>query len=92
MKRTAAALLASALLLGPTLSQAESLREIYELALENDAQLKAEQAQYLARRETENLTQGSPAPQLGTAYSYTERDADNKSQSRDFSEPGFPIF
>ena len=91
MKRTAAALLASALLLGPTLSQAESLREIYELALENDAQLKAEQAQYLARRETENLTRAALLPQLGTAYSYTERDADNKSQSRDFSEPGFPI-
>jgi hypothetical protein len=29
------------------------LRDIYELALENDAQLKAEEAVYLAKRETE---------------------------------------
>ena len=35
--------------MGSALLQAESLRDIYELALENDAQLKAEEAQYLAR-------------------------------------------
>ncbi len=47
--------------------QADSLRDIYELALENDAQLKAEEATYLARRETENLSRSALLPQVSTA-------------------------
>ncbi|MDH4039791.1 MAG: TolC family outer membrane protein [Gammaproteobacteria bacterium] len=91
MKRTAAVWLVSGLLLGPAMSQAESLRDIYELALENDAQLKAEQAQYLARKETENLTRAALLPQVGTSYSYRDRNADNKGEARDFTQPGFPV-
>ncbi len=52
MKRSGAALIALALSVGSSSLSAESLRDIYELALENDAQLKAEQAQYLANLET----------------------------------------
>ncbi len=92
MKQTAAALLASILLLGPMLSQAESLRDIYELALQNDAQLKAEEAQYLARKETENLTRAALLPQVNTSYSYRERDADTEGEARDATQPGFPVF
>ncbi len=92
MKQTAAALLASILLLGPTFSQAESLRDIYELALENDAQLKAEEAQYLARKETENLTRAALLPQVNTSYSYRDRDTDTEGEARDFTQPGFPVF
>ena len=92
MKQTAAALLASVLLLGPMLSQAESLRDIYELALQNDAQLKAEEAQYLARKETENLSRAALLPQVSSSYSYRERDADNKGEARDFTQPGFPVY
>ena len=44
--------------------QADSLRDIYELALENDAQIKAEEAVYLARRETENLARSALLPQV----------------------------
>jgi len=91
MKRTAAVWLVSGLLLGPAMSQAESLRDIYELALENDAQLKAEQAQYLARKETENLTRAALLPQVGTSYSYRDRNADNKGEARDFTQPGLPV-
>lgn len=91
MKRTLAALLASGILLGSGLLQAESLRDIYELALENDAQLKAEQAQYLARKETENLSRAALLPQVSTAYTYTDTDSDRNAQSRDFNSPGLPI-
>ena len=51
-----------------------------ELALENDAQLKAEQAVYLARRETENLGRSQLLPQLVTSYSYQNSDTDTDSQ------------
>ena len=56
--------------------QADSLRDIYELALENDAQIKAEEAVYLARRETENLARSALLPQVATAYSYQHSDGD----------------
>ncbi|MCB1699515.1 MAG: TolC family outer membrane protein [Halioglobus sp.] len=91
MKRTATTLLASGILLGSALLQAESLRDIYELALENDAQLKTEQAQYLARKETEELSRAALLPQVGASYSYTDSDADRNSQSRDFNSPDLPI-
>lgn len=55
MKSTVVALSALALTLGSLTLQAESLRDIYELALENDAQLKAEEAVYLARRKQRTL-------------------------------------
>ncbi|MCB1705249.1 MAG: TolC family outer membrane protein [Halioglobus sp.] len=61
--------------------QADSLRDIYELALENDAQLKAEEATYLARRETENLARSALLPQVATAYSYQNSDLDTDAQS-----------
>ena len=91
MKRTVAALLASGLVIGSALVQAESLRDIYELALENDAQLKAEEAQYLARKETEILSRSALLPQVSTSYSYTDSDADRNAQSRDFNVPTLPI-
>lgn len=91
MKRSVAALLASGLLLGPAWTQAESLSDIYELALQNDAQLKAEQAQYLARTETENLARSALLPQVSTSYSYTDSDVDRQAQSRDFNEPNLPV-
>ncbi len=91
MKQTTATLLALGFLLGSMMSQAESLRDIYELALENDAQLKTEQAQYLARKETENLSRAALLPQVSTSYSYTDTDQDRKAQSRDFNEPGLPL-
>lgn len=62
-------------------SQADSLRDIYELALENDAQIKAEEATYLANRETENLARSALLPQISTSYSYRNADVDNKGQS-----------
>ena len=89
MRQTAVALMALALVLGSAVLQAESLRDIYELALENDAQLKAEEAQYLANLETENLSRSRLLPQVNGNYSYTDSDSDVNAISPAFSESGF---
>ena len=91
MKRTIATLLASAFLCGSATLQAESLRDIYELALQNDAQLKAEEAQYLARSEAENLSKAALLPQLGTSYSYANSDSNRDAFGRVFSGSDFPL-
>jgi outer membrane protein len=61
--------------------QAESLLDIYELALENDAQLKAEEATYLARREAETLGRSQLLPQITGSYSYQNTDTDSVAES-----------
>jgi outer membrane protein len=76
MKNRVAALSSLALLLSCVGVQADSLRDIYELALQNDAQIKAEEATYLANRETENLARSALLPQVGTAYTYQRDDRD----------------
>ncbi len=90
MKNLAAALTLLVFYLSVASAQADSLRDIYELALENDAQLKSEEATYLARRETENLSRSALLPQVGTAYSYQNTDTDTKAISPDFTRPEFP--
>ena len=87
MKSTVVALSALALAISSISLQADSLRDIYELALENDAQLKAEEAVYLARRETENLGRSQLLPQLVTSYSYQNSDTDTDYLTPDFSDP-----
>ena len=91
MRRTVAALLALAILTGSSLLQAESLRDIYELALENDAQLKAQQAEYLAKKESENLGRAALLPQINSNYSYRNLDTDRKANTLDFSNPSNPV-
>ena len=84
MKTSRVALIALALSLVPATSQAESLRDIYELALANDAQLKAEQAQYLAGLESEKLSLSRLLPQLNANYDYTDSDQDVEGVGFDF--------
>lgn len=62
-------------------SQAASLRDIYELALANDAQLKAEQAQYKANLETEKLGMAALLPQVNATWDYTDTDQDVTGES-----------
>jgi outer membrane protein len=57
-------------------SQAESLRDIYELALENDATLKAQQAQYLAGLEDEKAALSRLLPQVSAGYSFENSDTE----------------
>lgn len=81
MKHSRVAIAAMSLFLVSQSLQAESLRDIYELALENDAQLKSEQAQYLANLENENLSRSALLPQISANYDYTDNDEDRDGES-----------
>lgn len=91
MKKRIVALWALTLFLSCIRVQADSLRDIYELALQNDAQLKAEEAAYLARRETENLGRSALLPQVSTAYSYQNSDGDTEGFGPTFGEEGITV-
>jgi len=86
MNRSLVALSSMALFLCSFGLQADSLRDIYELALENDAQLKAEQATYLARKETEALGRAALLPQVTGSYSYSNSDSDTDAFTPDVTE------
>ncbi len=88
MKRTGVALIALTLSLGTYTASAESLLDIYQLALENDAQLKAEEATYLANRENEKLGLSGLLPQIGADYSRSGSDTDTDSESFDLESGG----
>jgi outer membrane protein len=88
MKHPVVALSSLALFLSCASLQADSLRDIYELALKNDAQIKAEEATYLANRETENLARAALLPQVATSYSYEGADRDIDAIGPIFSEGG----
>ena len=86
MIRFGTALIATALTLASTITQGESLHDIYELALQNDAQMKAEQAQYLAGLESENLSLSALLPQVNANYDYTDTDQDSTGESIDSTD------
>jgi len=89
MNRSVVALSSLALFFASTSLQADSLRDIYELALENDAQLKAEEATYLAARETEVLGRSQLLPQISGSYSFRNTDTDTDAQSVVINDDGF---
>ena len=89
MNRTLVALWALTLCIGSASARAESLRDIYELALQNDAQLKAEEAQYRANLEQEKLTRSRLLPQVNANYDYTDTDQDTDALSLDFEDVDF---
>lgn len=73
-------------------SAAESLRDIYELALENDATLKAQEAQYLANLETEKSALAQLLPQINGQYSFENSDTDTTSPGIiGFDATGTPV-
>ena len=88
MKYQSAALLALTLAFNTANLAAESLQDIYELALENDAQLRAEEAQYRANLEVEKLGLSALLPQLNANYSINNRDTDTKGNSIEVSPEG----
>ena len=60
-------------------ASADTLVDIYELALENDAQLKAQVAQYNADIELENCA-APLLPQARAGCSYTDAENDSATQ------------
>ena len=76
---------AFAVALGAPAAHAETLLDVYELAVQNDPQLKAAEATYRADRETEVLARSALLPRLtGQAY-YQESETDAASKSTTFS-------
>lgn len=65
-----------ALWLASSAGSADTLREIYELALENDAQLKAARATWRADAEALALGRSALLPQLRAEGSYTDADTE----------------
>jgi outer membrane protein len=76
------------LLLAPVAAQADTLREIYELALENDPLLKAAEATYRGGMEDKNLGLAGLLPQINASYELTNQDTDNQSPSIDTDDNG----
>lgn len=73
-------------------AHAESLRDIYELALENDATLRAQQAQYLAGLEDEKSALSQLLPQVNANYSFENSDTDTNSPGIiGFDQNGVPV-
>ena len=72
--------------------QAESLRDIYELALENDATLRAQEAQYLAGLEDEKAARAALLPQVTGSIAQQNSDTDTTSPGIiGFDNTGTPL-
>ena len=76
-RRATAAIIASTTLLMAPVALSESLLDIYEIALDNDAQLRAETAQYRADLELKTLALAPLLPQVNTGVSRSMRDSEN---------------
>ena len=74
-------------------AQADTLVDIYELALENDAQLKTQIAQYNADIELEKLALAPLLPQARAGYSFSDAENDSTRPNVIFNDdplnPGF---
>jgi outer membrane protein len=70
----------STTLLLAQISWADSLKEIYEAALQNDPVLSAARASFNADREVKNISRAALLPQLSIAGEYTESENNENSQ------------
>ena len=77
VRRATAAAIASTTLLITPIALSEGLLDIYEIALDNDAQLRSETAQYRADLELKTLALAPLLPQVNTAASRSMRDSEN---------------
>ncbi|WP_373080455.1 TolC family outer membrane protein [Zhongshania sp.] len=64
---------------------ADTLIDVYELAVKNDPQLKAAEASYRANIETEKLGRAALLPQISAQAYYQDAEADRESKSVNFS-------
>lgn len=70
------------LALSSQLAYADTLRDVYELAMKNDAKLKAAEANYRANLEVENQALSALLPQVNATANYTEQDIDSEGFSQ----------
>lgn len=76
MKKTKLYLILSVFSLAPLAASANSLLDIYQLALKNDAQMKADQANYEAGKEYSTIARAGLLPQINATASYNKQDLD----------------
>src|SRR5690606_36399322 len=76
MKKTKLYLLVGAFVFAPLTATANSLLDIYQLALENDAQLKADTAAYEAGLQNRAIGRAGLLPQVVATASYADSDSD----------------
>lgn len=76
MKKTKLCLLISLISLTPFTASANSLLDVYELALQNDAQLKADQAKYEAGQANKAIGRSNLLPQINALAQYTNTNED----------------
>jgi outer membrane protein len=76
MKKTKLYLLVSLFSLTPFTASANSLLDIYDLALQNDAQLKADRANYDAGLANKAIGRAALLPQVNASADYTDSDSD----------------
>lgn len=87
------ALILSATLAHSDLARSDTLRDIYDLALKNDATLRAAAATFRASQETEVQARSRLLPQVGAeaSYGYTHREQDGKGLQYDPTTTPFPL-
>lgn len=76
VKRTRLSLLLAGLMVFSTSSQADNLMDIYQLALENDNQLKADKAEYTAGLESLTIGRAGLLPQINGDVGWDKSDTD----------------
>lgn len=83
MKNIKLSLFSALLVFGSTTASANSLLDIYQLALEHDAQLKADEAAYRSGLEIKNITRAGLLPQINGSASYS----DSETETTDLINP-----
>jgi outer membrane protein len=78
-------LLIAALIVASSMSHSDTLKQIYQLALQNDAKLKAAEATFKANQETENLALSALLPQLNGSVGYQDNISKTDNTGSDFS-------
>ncbi|MFT5887426.1 MAG: outer membrane protein [Zhongshania sp.] len=78
--------LSLAAILSSTYSNADTLLDVYELAVQNDPQLKAAEASYRANLETKNLSRAALLPQINAQAYYQDVESDREAKSITFSD------
>lgn len=97
MKKTKLSLLIGLMTLLPLTTQANSLLDVYELALKNDAQLKADKARFDADKEYSNLYRAGLLPQVNAGATLLKEDKEttfnpsNATAKTDFDNKGWDI-
>lgn len=81
MRHFARKLTLAALFACPAVGFSATLSEIYDLALQNDPQLRAANAAYLADREAKNIRRAGLLPQVAGTAEYAETDSDEDTSS-----------